>query len=117
VLQVNRAHHVHAVITKFLYLLPPVFIAAASGVIPREFVHQTNLRCPPEHRFDINGLSFSTAQRRNNLEFMDQIRDGIYSLRLNRGDHDVLATLLSPPSLIEHAERFSNARRITQKNL
>src|ERR1017187_7160066 len=37
-------------------------------------------------------------------------------IALDRGHHDILAALLTPPALVEHAEGFADAGGVTQKH-
>ena len=55
-------------------------------------------------------------ERGDDLQLRDDFADRARDLALRRGDDDVLAALLAPAALIEHAERFAHARRVAQED-
>ena len=55
--------------------------------------------------------------RRDNLQLGDDFAHRAGDFALRGGDDHVLAALLAPAALVEHAERFADARRVAQEDL
>ena len=88
-------------------------MAAARRIIEGQLVDQADLRTAPEDGRQVD----RAIERRDNLQLRDDFADRARNLALRRGNHHVLAALLAPPALIEHAERFAHARRVAQEDL
>jgi len=87
-----------------------VVIAAAQNEVPgavREIVSHLEIIPTVDGAID----------RRDNLQVGDDLAYGAGDLILRGGDHHVLAAFLATPPLVEHAQRFANARGVTQENL
>jgi hypothetical protein len=67
---------------------------------------------PPENGRQVD----SAVQRWDNLQLRHDLAHWPRDFTLRRGNHHILATLLAPPSLIEHAERLSDPRRVAQED-
>ena len=62
------------------------------------------------------GRSMAPSTVGDDLQAGDDLADGAGDLILRGGDHHVLPAFLATPPLVEHAQRFANARRVTQED-
>ncbi len=116
-LQIDRAHHIHAVRANLFHILPAMRMAAARRIILRHLVDQTHLRRALQNRFHVQRVRVANAQRRNNLELPDQILHILQAFPLDHADDNVLPALLPAPPLVEHPQGLADARSVSQKDL
>ena len=90
---------------------------APRRVVVRQAIDQADLRVTCDNRRHIDDGHTSNVSRGNALERSNHLRDFRRRLGLRGGHHDVLASFVPAPALVEQLERFSNARGIAQKNL
>ena len=96
------------------YVLPAMLARGAGRVVAGQFVDQAGLRGATENRLHINP---AVGRERNDFEIGEERREFLGAFALHRAHDDVLTAFRAPAPFIEHAERFSDARRITEEDL
>jgi hypothetical protein len=96
----------------FLDILPAFLVAAAGRIVEGKLVDQADLGMAAEDGGQVDGA----VDGRDNFQAGDDFanRGGDFTLR--GGDYDILSAFLAAPPFIEHAERFADARRVTQED-
>ena len=121
VLQVDGGDDADAAVEQFLDILPALRIAAAGRIVVGQAVDQADLRMAAEERRQIDDLigpaGVPLGDRRDHFEPGQDLLDVGRDLALQRAHHHVLAALLAAAALVEHAERFADARGVAQKHL
>src|SRR4029077_5916477 len=113
--------HVDAGFTQLLDVLPTFLVGRARRVGMGELVNQGDLRTSLENGIEVHllehGAAVLDALARDQLEAGEELLGAGSSVSLDVGDGDILAALLSLPTLFEHGERLARARRRSQVDL
>jgi hypothetical protein len=103
------------------YILPALGVPAAFDVGMRQLVDQHDLRFAPRMAsmsISSNGTPrYSILPPRHHLHLFDQLRRAWPAMRLDHTHDDILAALLAPDRLAQHAVGLAHARRVAQKQL
>ena len=112
VLHVDGGDHGDAVVQDFLDILPAFRVAAAGRIVEGQLVDQADLGMAAEDGGQVDGAIDGGDDFQAGDDFAD--RAGDFTLR--GGDYDILAAFLAAAPLVEHAERFADARRVAQED-
>ncbi len=108
VLQIHSGDHGDAVIQDVIHVLPALGIAAARGIIVRQFIHQAHARMTAEDGRHIQNLVILSGvglpQRGDALDFGHEGVQVGCERTLDGAHHHVLAALLAAAPLVQHAE-------------
>ena len=113
VLYVDRGDYGDALFQDLLDILPAFRIAAAGRIVEGQLVDQADLGMAAEDRGQVDGA----IDGRNDFQTGDNFADRGGDFTLRGGDYDILSAFLAAASLIEHAKRFADARRVPQEDL
>ena len=120
VLQIDRGDYRDPLVENVVHILPALRIPAAWRIVVSQFVHQAHLRMPPENRRHVEHLVLFAGVRflesGDRVQLVEQRFQFGCQRRLHSSRHHILAALLTPAPLVEHAERFAHARRIAEEH-
>ena len=119
VLQIDGGDHRDALIQDVVDILPALGIACAGRIVVGQFVHQADARMTPEDGRDIqhfvlvSGIGF--LEHGDVLQVGHQVLQFGGERKLDGGHHHIFAAFLAAAAFVQHAERLTHARGVTQK--
>src|SRR6478752_2870207 len=92
-------------------------MARSRRIVISQSIDQHHLRPSFEDLRNINDVPTGDFQGWNDFMQGQTLLNFGSALRLNGGHNDILATLSTAQAFIKHLRRFSNSRRVSEKNL
>ncbi len=117
VLDIDRCENRDPRLEQFLDIFVTLSMPAPRGVVVRQPVDKADLRVTCDDRGHIDDRHASNVQCGNALEGSNHLSNVRRRIGLCGGHHDVLASFVPAPALVEQPERFSNPRGVTQEDL
>src|SRR5262249_12098124 len=76
-----------------------------------------DLRVAPQNGLNVHDRHALDRKHRNALDGIQEWLDFRRNFGLQRPHDNILSAFLPPPALVEHAKRFSDSRRVAEKDL